>query len=110
MTPEGEVKKKLKADLEAHGIIPASKVQKYLASGEKFEGWYYMPVQGLYAVKGVPDFIVCYRGRFVAIEAKAPGKGTSPNQDDQIEAIIQAGGRCFVIDNVSSLAELYEEC
>lgn len=109
MTPEGETKKKIKAWLQSHGIVPASKVNEYLAKGTPFDGWYYMPVQGAYSVKGVPDFIICYRGRFIAIEAKAPGGDTTPNQDDQIEAIVQAGGRAFVVDGTGNLGEMLLE-
>lgn len=108
-TPEGVVKDAVKKKLEANGVIPASKVAKYLAEGRKFDGWYYMPVQSMYAVKGIPDFIVCYKGRFVAIETKAPRCSTTSNQDDQLEAIGLAGGRVFVADNASTIDELFEE-
>lgn len=109
MTPEGKTKNAIKNWLIAHGIIPAAQVNEYLVRKTPFDGWYYMPTQGMYSVKGVPDFIICYRGRFIAIEAKAPQGSTTPNQDDQIEAIVQAGGRAFVVAGVGDLSEMLLE-
>jgi len=54
---------------------------------------------------GVPDFLVCANGRFVAIETKAPGKrnNTTAMQKLQITAINASGGIAVVIDDVSQL-------
>ena len=96
-TPEGGVKRDIKHELLDHGV------------------WYYMPVQMGMGVVGIPDFICCQPvvitkemvgqkfGRFLAIEAKAPGKigATTANQDARIKEIIAAGGVAFVADNVS---------
>lgn len=60
--------------------------------------WYYMPVQTGYGQHGIPDFVVCYKGYFVGIEAKfAKGKPTAW-QRRQIEAIDRAGGVSLVIN------------
>lgn len=49
--------------------------------------------QGPYKTKvGVPDLLCCYRGRFLAIEVKQPGKKPSPIQQHEIEQIVAAGG------------------
>lgn len=109
MTPEGKVKEAIKKWLRDHDCISAAEAWKVIERGESYVGWYWMPVQGMYATKGVPDFIICYKGRFVAIEAKAPGESTTPNQDTQIEAITSAGGRVFVVSSVSMLDELLGE-
>lgn len=86
---EADVKKDVKKWLGARGI------------------WYYMPVQNGMGVTGVPDFICCWAGRFVAIETKAPGKrgNLSENQKHQIEGICATGGTAFVVDDVSQLDE-----
>lgn len=47
------------------------------------------------------DYLGCIRGKFFAIEAKAPGKKPTPLQINTIERIRAAGGRTFVIDGVS---------
>lgn len=88
-TPEGKVKHDIK---------------RFLATlGE--DVWYFMPVPGGYGTNGVPDFIICYRGTFVAIEAKAPGKldNTTPLQRMQIRNIHKASGHALVVDNVETL-------
>ncbi len=87
MTPEGRVK----AD-----------VKKYLAS-RGF--WWTMPMGTGYGRSGVPDFLVCANGRFVAIETKATGKlsNTTAMQKLQIAAINASGGLAVVIDDVEQL-------
>ncbi len=87
MTPEGRVKAAVKKWLKDRGI------------------WYYMPVQNGMGVVGIPDFICCWNGRFLAIETKAPGKRAdlSANQERRIMEIHGAGGAAIVVDDVSQL-------
>lgn len=91
-TPEGRVK---------------IAVKKYLAAKGAY---YYMPMSNGMGRVGAPDFIVCYQGRFVGIETKAPGKrgGTTANQDREHAAILAAGGACLIIDDVDQLKELFQ--
>jgi hypothetical protein len=91
-TPEGRVK----AD-----------IKKYLAS---IGAWYCMPATGGYGKSGVPDFLVCWRGRFIGIEAKAPGKAgnVSTMQVTQLNEITAAGGFTLVCDDVSALVRFFE--
>ena len=85
------MKAKVKAWLKAKGI------------------WFFMPVQTGLGVSGIPDFLCCRDGRFLAIETKAPGKraNTSAGQDYQIMLIHKAGGAAVVVDDVAQLEELY---
>lgn len=87
-TPEGKVKDAVKALLKRLGI------------------WYCMPMGTGFGTSGVPDFICCVAGRFLAIETKAPGKrsNTTAMQDEQIVGIHKSGGSAIVIDDVSQLA------
>ena len=55
-TPEGKVKEKVKAVLKRRGV------------------WYCMPRGQTYGRAGIPDFICCHMGRFIAVETKA-GRG-----------------------------------
>ena len=89
-TPEGKVKAAVKRALKERGV------------------WWYMPVQNGMGVVGVPDFICCANGRFVAIETKAPGKKNTltANQQQRIKEILAAGGTAVVIDDVSQLDEV----
>jgi len=91
-TPEGRVKDDIKRFLKTNGI------------------WYFMTSTGGFGRSGVPDFVCCWNGRFLAIEAKAPGKrnNTTDLQDDEIAAIHKAGGAAIVVDDVQQLQPLLE--
>ena len=93
-TPEAKVKAKIKAILKAHGI------------------YYAMPIGTGYGNSGVPDFLCCVNGKFVAIEAKA-GKGQATAlQLKNLQAINSAGGYTCIIreDNYAYLEQIIEEC
>lgn len=88
-TPESKVKDKIKKILKAHNV------------------YYAMPMGTGYGNAGVPDFLCCVNGRFLAIEAKA-GKGTTTAlQDKNLNAINDCGGQAWVI-NENNLNELVE--
>lgn len=93
LTPEGRVKEAVKKLLKAHGI------------------WYYMPVQNGMGVVGIPDFVCCDHGLFLAIETKAPGKrnNLSPNQVKRIAEIRNAGGAVLVVDDPQQLKDYLEK-
>jgi Holliday junction resolvase len=86
-TPESKVKAKIKAILKEHGV------------------YYAMPIGTGYGNAGVPDFLCCVNGRFLAIEAKANGGKTTALQDKNLRDLETSGGITFVIneDNVSVL-------
>lgn len=88
MTPEGKVKAKVKRLLD-----------KYKA---RYEFW---PVPYGYGASTL-DCLICYRGQFIAVETKAPGKKPTDRQKMIIENIRQAGGAAFVVDGDDGLAEL----
>lgn len=89
MTPEGRVK---------------AQVRKLLA---EFGVWYYQPVQNGMGQVGIPDFICCYRGVFLAIETKAPGKikDLTANQRRVLDQIQANDGYALVIDDVEFLRD-----
>jgi len=53
--------------------------------------------------RGVPDVLVCYRGRFVAIEIKRPGQSPTKLQRAVIQQIQDASG---IADVVCALDEV----
>lgn len=93
LTPEGRVKQAVKHYLKRRGI------------------WFYMPIQNGMGQVGIPDFICCWNGRFLAVETKAPGKlnNTTPNQERVIKEIRGAAGCAFVVDSVAMLDELLND-
>jgi hypothetical protein len=94
MTPDGRTKVKINEMLLAAGIVPAAKA----GAGLDGVGWYFMPVQTPYGIKGVPDYIGHLHGRFFAIEAKALGKTPTGLQALQLAEIHDTGGTQFVVD------------
>lgn len=50
----------------------------------------------VYSEIGVSDLLVCYRGHFVAIETKMPGKKPTQMQERFLEEVRAAGGEAFV--------------
>ena len=92
MTPEAAVKKQVKKILE------------------ELECYYFMPPANGYGRAGIPDFVGCLKGQFIAIEAKA-GKGkTTALQDREIEKIKRSGGFAIVVneENLDSLKTTLE--
>ena len=90
MTPEAKVKKRIKEILT------------------KAKAYYVMPHGAGYGNAGAPDFVVCLRGQFVGIEAKAgSGKPTALQMHNLME-IRKAGGVSFVI-NESNIDTLEKE-
>jgi pantoate kinase len=91
-TPEALVKKRIRKILDTTAT------------------YYAMPIGTGYGNSGVPDFICCSNGHFLAIEAKA-GKGkTTALQDAHIERIQKAGGTAVIINeqNIDTLPALLE--
>jgi hypothetical protein len=86
-TPEGHIKEKVSRLL--------SKVT---------ELYYFMPVPGGFSASTL-DYICCHRGRFFAIETKAPGKHPTPRQRSIMASMIRAGAKVFIIDS-TDLSEL----
>lgn len=79
MTPEGKIKAAVKSVLRAHGA------------------YWHCPVQNGMGAPSL-DFICCFKGKYFAVETKAPCKKPTPRQKITISEIERAGGKVFVID------------
>lgn len=81
------------------------KIKKYL---NELGCYYAMPATGGYGSSGVPDFLVCYKGKFVGIEAKANGNRPTALQLRHLENIEASKGYSYIIDdtNVDELPKL----
>jgi hypothetical protein len=84
--------------LTAEGHVKAG-VKKYLASIGAYQFW---PVQMGYGKRSV-DCLGCYRGRFFAIETKAPGEIPNPSQNLVIKQVRDAGGIGIWGDNAHEI-------
>lgn len=86
MTPEGKVKAEYRKWLRSIGAYVFSPTPMGFGHG------------------GVDDF-VCYRGRFLAIEAKRPDKKAKPTklQETCLKAVILAGGLTVVAQSLDDV-------
>jgi hypothetical protein len=91
MTPETATKKKIVAYLDT---VPGL--------------WHVAFHNTGYTRKGIPDRLCVYRGRFVALEIKAPGGVASPWQRREIAAIVEAGGIAEVVWTVEQVMAIVE--
>jgi hypothetical protein len=84
------------------------KVMFQLKRHSKKDGWWVKIHGGPFQQAGIPDIIGCYKGRFVAIEVKVPGKeGTmSAIQRAIFSRIRLAGGVPHVVTSVTGAMEL----
>lgn len=92
MTPEGRVKAKITKLLKSYG--------------ERL--WYDMPVPTGFG-KSQLDYTVCVNERFLAIEAKAPGKNPTPRQELTMAAMRKAGAAVYVVRNDDDLIAVRDE-
>lgn len=100
MTAEGEVKKAIKKLLAEHNIVQATTVLK---PDQVVKGWYYMPVSNGMGKHGIPDFIICYMGWFVSVEAKAPKGAPTPLQELNHTIIQASGAKALITSDVDEV-------
>lgn len=82
------------------------KIKKFL---DEIGAFHFPAAASPYGVKGIPDIIACYKGRFIGIEAKAPNRrgetdrGLSKWQSMVGKYIDEADGLFFVVDGDEDL-------
>ena len=87
-TPEGQLKQE---------------IRKYLTG----IGAFWSNVQGGPGSKpGDPDIVVCYKGRYIGLEAKSPVGVQSPIQKRRMEEIRVAGGIYGLVRSVEDVKEI----
>jgi hypothetical protein len=79
-TPEAKVKDQIKKILNEHNI------------------YYAMPHGAGFGNAGVPDFLCCWKGKFLAIEAKANGGKVTALQQKNLHDVELSGGSTWVLD------------
>ena len=85
---------------------PEVKVKKLIREMLKeHKAYYAMPIGTGYGASGVPDFLICHHGHFIAVEAKAGNNHPTALQWKNLQDITKAGGISLVI-NESNLHDL----
>jgi hypothetical protein len=87
MTPEGRVKKQIRNWLREQGA------------------YIFSPVQMGFGASTL-DLLVCWNGRFVGIEVKAPGKTPTDRQCAICDEITMAGGQSIIAWSLKDVAEI----
>jgi pantoate kinase len=82
-TPEVKVKKQIRKLLDEAGA------------------YYAMPIGTGYGNSGVPDFLICHKGRFIAVEAKAGSNKPTALQEMHLQKISGRGGTALVINETN---------
>lgn len=83
-----------------------AKISNYLKSVQDLFFW--KEHGGQYGTAGIPDLIVCYKGKFIAFEAKVGKNKATPLQDATIKRIIKAGGYALVVRTLDEVKEIIE--
>lgn len=92
ITKEGTVKKDIKAILDTLGV------------------YYFMPSGNGYGRSAIPDFVGCYKGHFIAIEAKADNLQATAIQQRELNRISshEGLGICINAENIGELRGILE--
>lgn len=87
-TPEGKVKAKLSAMLKGMRV------------------WYFLPGNNGYGKSGIPDYVLCWYGKFIGVEVKS-AKGKPTDLQLRTGAQIQeAGGKWLIVRNEEDIEAL----
>jgi len=79
-------------------------IRKYLATLP--ECFFWKEHGGQYGTAGIPDIILCYKGLFVAFEAKVGRNKLTKLQEATIAQIQAAGGYALVVRSVTDARAL----
>ncbi|MCC5910041.1 MAG: VRR-NUC domain-containing protein [Clostridiaceae bacterium] len=77
------------------------KITDYLK--QQSDTWFFKTHGGMYQVAGIPDIILCYRGQFIALEIKVPGKKPTKLQEKVLKDITAAGAIAEVVYSVEDV-------
>lgn len=91
-TPEAKVKERVRTVLKLHKV------------------YHFSPAANGYGRAGIPDFICCVNGFFLAIECKAGANEPTALQKLELDAIMQAGGAALVVNetNIEDVTKIVE--
>lgn len=64
---------------------------------------------GPYGTSGIPDIIICYKGRFIGMECKLPGGRLTELQKCALDKINRAGGIARRVESVADAMEIIQQ-
>ena len=63
---------------------------------------------GMYGTAGIPDLIVCYKGRFIGLECKVGKNTATALQQQTIRQILKAGGNAVVVKSIGEVKAIIQ--
>lgn len=84
-------------------------VEKIVKALREQDKSYWVKIHGgMYQAIGLPDIVGCYKGRFVAIEVKIPGKENTLTERQKLilKRIKKAGGRSGMATTIEEALDL----
>lgn len=88
---------------------PETKLTTEILKSLKKYGGFWVKIHGsAYQTSGLPDIVGCYRGQFIAIEVKMPGKAedASLRQRHMLKRIRSAGGVPRIVTSTEEALEV----
>ena len=64
---------------------------------------------GLYGTSGIPDIIICYKGRFIGMECKLPDGHLTELQKRALQKINDAGGYAYRVESADDAKKIIEK-
>ena len=83
-------------------------IKAYLASLGR-DVFFWKEHGGPYGTSGVPDIIVCYKGRFIGMECKLPDGHLTELQKRALRKINDAGGYAYRVESVDDAKKIIEK-
>ena len=71
--------------------------------------FYFKSHGGFYGTAGIPDIIICHKGKFVGLECKAKGRKPTLLQQLTINKIKKACGIAVVVYSLDEVKELLKQ-
>lgn len=81
-------------------------IKKYLLTIPNL--FYWKEHGGQYGTAGLPDIIICYKGKFIAFECKRPGGKPTLLQKITISKIERANGIVKIVSSLEEVKEIIE--
>lgn len=82
-------------------------IREYLQTKDKL--FYWKEHGGQFGTAGIPDIIVCYKGKFIGLEVKLPGRKPTLLQKITLNKIQKAKGIAKVVTSVEEVKEIIEK-
>jgi len=86
-----------------------SALQRAVQRLVKERGGYALKIHGSEFQPASVDLLICYRGLFLGLETKVPGKKPTPLQTHILDLINKAGGVAFWADNIFDVKKQLDE-